>query len=89
VAAGLSGEKTLTELSSEFGVYPTTIGIWKQEFIKRPPENQGAPVPGALETYSRGKQPGVVVGRCERLGLVVWRDRDLIAGSGSQVHGIG
>jgi transposase len=27
----LSGEKTLAELSSEFGVHPTTIGIWKPE----------------------------------------------------------
>ena len=28
--AALSGEKTLAELSSEFGVHPTMISTWKQ-----------------------------------------------------------
>ena len=32
--AALSGEKTLAELSSEFGVHPTMISTWKQELIK-------------------------------------------------------
>jgi transposase len=31
----LSGEKTLAELSSEFGVHPTMISTWKQELTKR------------------------------------------------------
>ena len=33
--AALSGEKTLAELSAEFGVYPTTISNWRQELVKR------------------------------------------------------
>jgi hypothetical protein len=31
----LSGEKTLAELSAEFGVHPTMISGWKQELVKR------------------------------------------------------
>jgi transposase-like protein len=31
----LSGEKTLAELSVEFGVHPTMISNWKQELVKR------------------------------------------------------
>ena len=33
--AALSGEQTLAELSSEFGVHPTMISTWKQELIRR------------------------------------------------------
>ena len=33
--AALSGEKTLAELSTEFGVHPTMISTWKQELMKR------------------------------------------------------
>jgi transposase len=33
--AALSGEKTLAELTAEFGVRPTTISNWKQELVKR------------------------------------------------------
>ena len=33
--ASLSGEKTLAELSVEFGAYPTMISNWKQELVKR------------------------------------------------------
>jgi transposase len=33
--SALSGEKTLAELSSEFGVHPTMISTWKQELVKR------------------------------------------------------
>ena len=33
--ASLSGEKTLAELSAEFGVHPTMISNWKQELVKR------------------------------------------------------
>ncbi len=31
--AVLSGEKTLAELSAEFGVDPTMISNWKQELV--------------------------------------------------------
>ena len=30
----LSGEKTLAELSAEFGVHPTMISDWKQEALR-------------------------------------------------------
>ena len=33
--ASLSGEKTLAELSAEFGVHPTMISGWKQELVTR------------------------------------------------------
>jgi transposase-like protein len=33
--ASLSGEKTLTEPSAEFGVHRTMISNWKEELIKR------------------------------------------------------
>jgi transposase len=33
--AALSGEKTLAELSAEFGVHPTMISNWKQELVTR------------------------------------------------------
>ena len=33
--AALSGEKTLAEVSAEFGVHPTMISNWKQELVKR------------------------------------------------------
>src|SRR5205823_5591255 len=47
--AALSGEKTLAELSSEFGVHPTMISTWKQELMKR-----------ASELFARGnKAPAV------------------------------
>src|ERR1700739_3475749 len=33
--ASLSGEKTLAQLSAEFGVHPTMISNWKQELAKQ------------------------------------------------------
>src|SRR5258708_12007151 len=47
--AALSGEKTLAELSVEFGVHPTMISGWKQELVTR-----------AGELFARGnKTPAV------------------------------
>src|ERR1700676_5665372 len=47
--AALSGEKSLAELSVEFGVHPTMISSWKQERVKR-----------AGELFARGsKAPAV------------------------------
>ena len=43
--AALSGEKSLAELSSEFGVHPTMISTWKQELMKR-----------ANELFTRGNK---------------------------------
>ncbi len=47
--AALSGEKTLAELSAEFGVHPTMISNWKQELVKRAGElfARGATAPAA------------------------------------------
>jgi transposase len=47
--AALSGEKTLTELSAEFGVHPTMISDWKQELVKRAGElfGRGSKAPAA------------------------------------------
>jgi putative transposase len=47
--ASLSGEKTLTELSAEFGVHPTMISNWKQELVKR-----------ASELFARGSKAAAV-----------------------------
>ena len=47
--ASLSGEKSLTELSAEFGVHPTMISNWKQELMKR-----------AGELFARGSKAAAV-----------------------------
>lgn len=36
--AALAGDKTLAELSSEYGVHVTMISTWKQELVKRADE---------------------------------------------------
>jgi transposase-like protein len=48
----LSGEKTLAELSAEFGVHPTMISNWKQELVKRAGElfARGRPHSGSAAT---------------------------------------
>jgi transposase-like protein len=45
----LSGEKTLAELSAEFGVHPTIISNWKQELVTR-----------AGELFARGNTAAAV-----------------------------
>ena len=49
--ASLSGEKTLAELSAEFGVHPTMISNWKQELVKRAGElfARGSKAPAAAD----------------------------------------
>ena len=46
--AALSGEKTLAELSAQYGVHPTMISTWKQELMKR-----------AAELFERGNRKAV------------------------------
>ena len=73
--AALSGEKTLAELSSEFGVHPTMISTWKQELMKR-----------ASELFARGnKAPAVedaqkVIGDLHRKIGQLQVERDFLAG---------
>src|SRR5258707_9178510 len=57
--ASLSGEKTLAELSAEFGVHPTMISNWKQELVKRAGElfGRGSTAPAA-EPAGRGRGQG-------------------------------
>ena len=49
--AALSGEKTLAELSAEFGVHPTMISNWKQELVTRAGElfARGSKAPAAAD----------------------------------------
>ena len=49
--AALSGEKTLAELSAEFGVHPTMISNWKQELVTRAGElfGRGSKAPAAAD----------------------------------------
>ena len=47
--AALSGEKTLAELSAEFGVHPTMISEWKPKLVKR-----------AGELFARGNRAPAV-----------------------------
>ena len=54
--AALSGEKTLAELSSEFGVHPTMISTWKQELSKR-----------ASELFARGNKTPAAVGDAQKV----------------------
>ena len=48
---GAFGEKTLAELSAEFGVHPTMISDWKQELVKRAGElfARGSKAPAAAD----------------------------------------
>lgn len=36
--AAMAGDKTLSELSAQYGVHPTMISTWKQELAKRAEE---------------------------------------------------
>ena len=73
--ASLSGEKTLAQLSVEFGVHPTMISGWKQELMKR-----------AGELFARGnKVPAVgdaqqVIDELHRKIGQLQVERDFLAG---------
>ena len=64
--AALSGEKTLAELSVEFGVHPTMISGWKQELVKR-----------ADELFARGSKAPAKIRACA--WRITWPTRGLIA----------
>ena len=70
----LAGEKTLAELSAEFGVHPTMISGWKQELVNR-----------AGELFARGNQaPAVgaqkVIDNLHRKIGQLQVERDFLAG---------
>ena len=66
--AALSGEKTLAELSSEFGVHPRMISTWRQELTKR-----------ASELFARGKKAPAVDDLHRKIGQLQV-ERDFLAG---------
>jgi transposase len=64
--AALSGEKTLVELSAEFGVHPTMISNWKQELVKRAGEllARGSKAPAAEDAQKVIDDLHRQIGRC-------------------------
>lgn len=42
----LKGEKTMAQISSEYGVHPNQVGQWKQELLSRSAEIFGKPAKG-------------------------------------------
>ena len=73
--ASLSGEKTLAQLSAEFGVHPTMISNWKQELVKRAGElfACGSKAPAAEDAQK------VIDGLHRRIGQLQV-ERDFLAG---------
>ena len=53
----LKGEKTLAQISSEYGVHANLVSRWKQELLKGMPEvfsrKNGKPVPGQKEEIEK------------------------------------
>jgi transposase len=74
--AALLGEKSLAELSSEFGIHPTMISNWKQELMKL-----------ASELFARGNEgPAIddaqkVIDHLRRKIGPLQVERDFLAGS--------
>jgi len=71
--AALAGDKTLSELSSEYGVHPTMISTWKQELVKH-----------AGELFERGNRqapdPQKVIDNLHRKIGQLQVERDFLAG---------
>ena len=56
--AAMSGEKTLAELSAEYGVHPTMISTWKQELARRAAWHPSlAPLPAASQRAAPRSRP--------------------------------
>ena len=47
------GEKTLTQISSEYGVHPNQVSQWKREMVSRSAELFGKPVNGIAAAQQR------------------------------------
>ena len=71
--AAMAGDKTLAELSSEFGVHPTMISTWKQELAKH-----------AGDIFERGNKkaadPQKVIDNLHRKIGQLQVERDFLAG---------
>jgi transposase-like protein len=71
--AALAGDKTLAELSSQYGVHPTMISTWKQELVKN-----------AKELFEQGNKkavdPQVVIDNLHRKIGQLQVERDFLAG---------
>ena len=71
--AALSGDKTLADLASEYGVHPTMICTWKQELVKN-----------AKELFERGNKkaadPQAVIDDLHRKIGQRQIERDFLAG---------
>jgi transposase len=77
--AVLSGDKTLAELASEFGVHPTMISAWKQELVKN-----------AKELFERGikktEDPQKIIDHLHRKIGQLQVERDLAAAGASRLN---
>lgn len=73
--AALSGEKTLAELSAEYGVHPTMISTWKQELARRAAElfERGA-------KKAEGEQQKTIDELYRQIGQLMKVERDFLAG---------
>lgn len=71
--AALAGDRTLSELASEYGVHPTMISTWKQELIKH-----------AGELFERGNRqaadPQKVIDHLHRKIGQLQVERDFLVG---------
>lgn len=71
--AALSGDKTLAELASEYGVHPTMISTWKQELSRN-----------ARGIFERGNRksadPQAVIDNLHRKIGQLQVERDFLAG---------
>ena len=62
--AALSGDKTLAELASEYGVHPTMISTWKQDLVKN--------AKGLFERGNRkAADPQAVIDNLHRMNTVL------------------
>ena len=71
--AALSGDKTLAELASEYGVHPTMISTWKQDLVKN--------AKGLFERGNRtAADPQAVIDNLHRKIGQLQIERDFLAG---------
>lgn len=71
--AALAGDRTLAELTSEYGIHPTMISTWKQDLVKN-----------AKDLFERGNKraadPQAVIDNLHRKIGQLQIERDFLAG---------